>query len=61
MTLTCPRCAQQIAVNVAANQYEIRVTCPRCGECIIIEVGAPGGIASSGAGPTEYKREPERS
>ncbi len=57
MTLTCPRCAQQIAVNVAANQYEIRVTCPRCGERIVIEVGAPGGIASSGVGPTEYKRD----
>jgi len=57
MTLTCPRCAQQIAVNVAANQYEVRVACPRCGERIVIEVGSPGSIASSGTGPTEYKHD----
>ena len=56
MTLTCPRCAQRIAVTVHASQYEVRVTCPRCGERIVVEVGAPQG-ASAGVGPTEYKHD----
>ena len=54
MTVTCPRCAQGIVIDISVPQFEVRVVCPRCGQRIVIEVGSPQGV-----GPTEFK-EPYR-